>query len=186
MAAVNLSDAEELDESRFMPSGRSVAFRREAIEAAGGYPEWLDIGEDMYVNHRWRELGLDMRLAPDAIVHWRLRPTLAESWRQYFKYARGDAIAGMYPERHALRFGAYSGALYAWSSNRRLPKLLALAAGAAYAATPVRRALSRFDDPADRAKAAVAVPALMAFIDTAKMVGYLAGLVRRGHGRPHR
>ena len=31
-------------------------------------PEWLAIGEDMWVNHRWRELGLDMRFAPDAVV----------------------------------------------------------------------------------------------------------------------
>ena len=88
-----------------MPSARSVAFRRGAIEAAGGYPEWLAIGEDMWVNRRWRELGLDMRFAPDAVVHWRLRPTLRATWAQYFRYARGDAQAGMFPERHALRFG---------------------------------------------------------------------------------
>ena len=182
IAAVNLPSADELAEDRFMPSGRSVAFRRGAIEAAGGYPEWLDIGEDMYVNHRWRELGLDMRLAADAVVNWHLRPTLGETWKQYFGYARGDAIAGMYPERHALRFAAYSGALHAWSSKRRLPKLVTVVAGAAYAWKPIRRALGRFEDPSDRAKAVLAIPALMAFIDAAKMAGYLAGLPagRRG------
>jgi glycosyltransferase involved in cell wall biosynthesis len=179
MAAVNLPEADEIDEATFMPSGRSVAFRRGAIEAAGGFPEWLDIGEDMYVDHRWRELGLDMRLAPGAVARWRLRPTLAATWAQYFRYARGDAIAGMYPERHALRFGVYSGALYAWSSRSRLLKLITLASGAAYAAKPVKRALTRFDDPVDRAKAAVAVPALMAFIDAAKTGGYVAGLLHR-------
>ena len=64
MAAVNLPlDAERGrrgDAScRARARSRSVA---SAIEAAGGYPEWLDIGEDMWVNHRWRELGLDMRV----------------------------------------------------------------------------------------------------------------------------
>lgn len=44
------------------------------------------------------------------------------------------------------------------------------------AAVPIRRALSRFGDPIERAGAVVAVPALMAFIDAAKMSGYLAGL----------
>ncbi len=179
MACVSLPDAEEVDEARFMPSGRSVAFRREAIEAAGGYPEWLDIGEDMYVDHSWRELELDMRLAAGAIANWRPRPTLAETWTQYFRYARGDAVAGMYPERHALRFGAYSGALLAWSSRSRLLKAGTAAAGAAYATKPILRALRRFEDAGERAAAVVAVPTLMAFTDAAKMTGYVAGLLAR-------
>ena len=179
MTCVNLPEPEELDEATFMPSGRSLAFTREAIDGAGRYPEWLDIGEDMYVNHRFRELGLEMRLAPDAVVNWPLRRTLGETWRQYFRYARGDAIAGMYPERHALRFGAYSAALYAFSTNGRLRKLAALAAIGANAARPIRRATTRFEDPAERARAIVSVPALMAIVDVAKMSGYLAGLRHR-------
>ena len=126
LASVNLpSDADEVDPAAFMPSARSVAFRRGAIESAGGYPEWLDIGEDMWVNHRWRELRLDMRFVPDAVVRWRLRPTMRATWAQYFRYARGDAQAGMYPERHALRFGVYAGLAVAVGSRRRWPKALA-------------------------------------------------------------
>jgi glycosyltransferase involved in cell wall biosynthesis len=186
MAAVNLPlEASEVDASRFMPSGRSVAYRRSAIEAAGGYPEWLAIGEDMWVNHRWRELGMDMRFAPDAVVHWRLRPDLRSTWVQYFRYACGDAQAGMYPERHALRYGVYLGAAAAIRSRRTLPKLAAAAGAAAYARTPLRRAWRRLGDPRERALATLAVPALMAFIDTAKMAGYAAGLAstRRSRGR---
>jgi glycosyltransferase involved in cell wall biosynthesis len=179
IAAINVPEPEELNERTFMPSSRSVAFRREAIAAAGGYPEWLDIGEDMYVNHRWRELGTQMRLAREAVVLWPMRPTLAATWRQYFKYARGDAIAGMHPDRNALRFVVYSGALYAWGSKGAGRKLLALAGAGTYAAKPVHRAMSRFTEPKDKAKAAAAVPALMAFVDLAKMAGYVGGMTRR-------
>ncbi|HZP89956.1 MAG TPA: glycosyltransferase [Actinomycetota bacterium] len=179
MAAVNLPDPAELDESRFLPSGRSVAFRREAIEAVGGWPEWLDIGEDMYVDLRWRELGLDMRLAREAVVHWRLRGSLAGTWAQYFRYARGDAIAGMHPDRNALRFGVYGAALWALGSRRRLPQAATVLGAAARAARPVRRALARLERPGERASALVAVPALMAFTDVAKMAGYAAGLLAR-------
>ncbi len=175
MACVNLPDAEEIDEVTFMPSARSVAFRREAIEAAGGYPEWLDIGEDRYVDHRWRELGLAMRFVPGAIVHWRLRASLRETWVQYFRYARGDAIAGMHADRHALRFAVYGAGLFAWGSRGRLRKAATVAAGGAYVAGPVRRALVRFDDPIQRAAAVAAIPGLMAFLDLAKMAGCLAG-----------
>jgi len=183
MAAVNLPfAADEIDPSRFMPSARSVAFRREAIEMAGGYPEWLPIGEDMWVNQRWRELGLDMRFAPDAVVHWRLRPSLRRTWLQYFRYARGDGQAGMYPERHALRFGVYAGLMIAVGSRRTWPKLLAGAGAVAYARTPLTRAWRRFPDPGERALATAIVPALMAWIDTAKMAGYAAGLIDRSRG----
>jgi len=182
MAAVNLPDPEAWEEATFMPSGRSVAFRRDAIQAAGGYPEWLAIGEDMYVDRRWRELGMDMRLARDAVAWWRLRPDLRSTWIQYVRYARGDAIADMYPERHALRFAVYAGALFAWSSRSRVLRFGTLVGGAVYAATPLRRVMRRVDDPIDQAKAAVAVPALMGFVDAAKMTGYVAGQwARRRH-----
>jgi glycosyltransferase involved in cell wall biosynthesis len=180
LAAVNFPiDAREIDPARFMPSARSVAFRRDAIEAAGGYPEWLAIGEDMWVNHRWRELRLDMRFAPDAVAHWRLRPTLRATWLQYFRYARGDGQSGMYPQRHALRYSAYLGGAAALSARRRLPVLAAAVGAAAYARTPVRRAWRRLDAPHERAAATAVVPALMAWIDTAKMAGYAVGLADR-------
>lgn len=185
MAAVNLPDPDEWDEASFMPSGRSVAFRRSAIEAAGGYPEWLAIGEDMFVNHRWRDLGMDMRLARDAVAWWRLRPDLRSTWIQYFRYARGDAIAGMYPGRHALRFGVYGGALYALGSRGAWRKLAALGGAAAYAAAPIRRAIAGAGEPAGDIRVAAAVPALMAFVDVAKMAGYLAGLVVRTRSGRH-
>jgi glycosyltransferase involved in cell wall biosynthesis len=181
LASVNLPlDAAEVDPSRFMPSARSVAFRRGSIDAVGGYPEWLAIGEDMWVNRRWRELGLDMRFAPDAVVRWRLRPTLGATWAQYFRYARGDAQAAMYPERHALRFAAYAGGAAALASSRRWPKVAAAAGAVAYAHQPVRRAWRRMQDPRERVVATIVVPALMGFIDTAKMAGYAIGLVDRG------
>ncbi len=180
VAAVNLPlDARGVDAARFNPSHRSVAFRREAIDAVGGYPEWLPIGEDMWVDQRWRELGMDMRLAPDAVVRWRLRRGLAATWRQYFRYAKGDAQAGMHPERHAVRFAVYAGLVAALASGRTGAKLLALAGAIAYARTPVTRGWARSRGPRDRAVATAAVPALLGFLDAAKMAGYAAGLADR-------
>jgi glycosyltransferase involved in cell wall biosynthesis len=170
---------DEVDPSTFMPSARSVAFHRDAIDAVGGYPEWLAIGEDMWVNHRWRERGLDMRMAPDAVARWRPRPTLAATWRQYFRYARGDAHAGMYPERHAIRFVTYAGLLGAVATRRAWPKALVVMGALAYARTPVRRAMRRARSPRDRALSVLAVPALLAFTDAAKMSGYVVGLMDR-------
>jgi hypothetical protein len=64
-------------------------------------------------------------------------------------------------------------------SDKRLPRLVAAAAGTAYAYRPISRALRRVPGIPEKTAAALAVPALMALIDAAKMCGYLAGLPRR-------
>jgi hypothetical protein len=85
----------------------------------------------------------------------------------------------MYPERHALRFGVYAGLTTALGSRRTWPKVLAAAGAAVYACRPVLRAWRRMPDARERAAATVVVPALMGWIDTAKMAGYAVGLVDR-------
>jgi glycosyltransferase involved in cell wall biosynthesis len=178
-AAVAVPEPWELREERFMPSARSVAFRREAFLAGGGYPEWLAIGEDMYLNHAWREAGVRMELVPDAVAFWRARRGLAGHWRQYRNYAEGDAVARMYPRRHAIRFAVYGGLAAALVARRRGALVLAAVGAVAYAGPPLARAVRRIPSPGRRAAAIAAVPALMAFTDAAKMTGYVRGLLAR-------
>lgn len=178
VAAASLPEPEEVRPG-WMPSSRSIGFRREAFDAVGGYPEWLDIGEDMHLNHRWKAAGVRIGLATDAVTFWRLRATPAATWRQYAGYAEGDALAGMYPHRHLIRFSVYGMALAAMATRNRWLLGLAAAGSAVHAARPLRRAWLRSPQPASRAAAVAAVPAVMAFIDGAKMWGYLRGLSRR-------
>jgi hypothetical protein len=178
-AATNMPEPEEVGPG-WLPSSRSVAFRREALEAAGGYPEWLPVGEDMYLNHRLLDIGARIQLAPDAVVAWRVRPTVRATWRQYARYAKGDAVAGMYPRRHAARFAAYGLAGLAIATRSAPLLALGAAGGLAYARRPVTRAWRRFEtDPSRRMAAVAAVPAAMVLIDTAKMAGYASGLALR-------
>jgi len=175
-AAISIKEPEELREDTYMPSARSVAFRRDAFERAGGYPEWMGLGEDMYLNHRWRELGVRMDLALDAVVARRPRPDVAAYLRQFAGYAEHDARGGMHAGRHALRFAAYGALAVAVASRRRGLLALAVAAGGLYAARPVRRAWRRMPSPGRRLAALGAVPGLMAVTDLAKMAGYLRGI----------
>jgi glycosyltransferase involved in cell wall biosynthesis len=94
LAAVSVKDPDEIRPG-WMPSHRSVAFHRSVFERAGGYPEWLEIGEDMYLNHQFGRVGARMALAREAVAYWRPRPTLGETWKQYGRYAEGDARAEM-------------------------------------------------------------------------------------------
>jgi glycosyltransferase involved in cell wall biosynthesis len=177
---LNLPGADEIDAERFMPSSRSVAFHRTVWERAGGYPEWLDIGEDMYFDFAVLRIGARRRFVPDAIVRWRPRSTLGGFVRQYFRYARGDAVAGMYPRRHVLRFGSYAATIAALAAATRWPWLVAVPiAGAGFWLRPAYRRAWRRLRPAERAAAFVALPFLLVLQDAAKMAGYIAGLPRR-------
>ncbi|MBN2027623.1 MAG: glycosyltransferase [Actinobacteria bacterium] len=172
----------EVRAGHFMPSSRSLAFRREVWEAAGGYPDWLEIGEDMYFNHTWKYLGIKYTVAKDALVYWRMRRNLRALLRQYFLYARGDGEAGMYLQRHLLRFGTYGWLAFCIASprGRRLAAPTA-AAAALYTGRRWLRIPSYLEGRPAREKVA-AVPCislLMLAIDGAKMAGYLAGLARR-------
>jgi glycosyltransferase involved in cell wall biosynthesis len=176
VAATNMPEPGEIGPG-WLPSSRSVAFTRSALDAAGGYPEWLPVGEDMFLDRRFVELRLRIQPAVDAVVYWRVRPSLAATWRQYARYAHGDAVAGMYPRRHAARFGAYAFALTAVGTRSRVLRAAALAGGVAYAATPVRRGWRRFaGSPPKRFASLLGIPAAMAFIDLAKMAGFLRGV----------
>ena len=180
MSCLNLPDADEVDPDRFMPSSRSVAFRREVWEQAGGYPEWLPIGEDMYFDFKIVESGASRRFVPEAMVHWHLRPDIGSTFRQYFRYARGDGRSGMYPERHALRFLTYGAACaVAAAGMRRRWLLWLLPVGASARMRPAyRRALRRLPQT-EAAASLVALPVLEAVLDAAKMAGYVAGRIDR-------
>ena len=108
MAATNLPDPTDLREATFNPSARSLAFRRSALTAVGGWPEWLDVGEDMWVDLAWRRRGAVMRLARDAVVGWPLRGSLGATWTQYRRYARGAGRASRPSRRRAIRFATYA------------------------------------------------------------------------------
>jgi glycosyltransferase involved in cell wall biosynthesis len=179
-SCLNIPDADEVSGERFMPSSRSIAFRREVWEKAGGYPEWLDVGEDMYFNFRVLEAGFVREFVPGAVVTWALRSDLRGFLRQYYRYARGDGLSTMYPHRHALRFGAYSAAAAVAAAAIRRPVLWSLpgALSVAWLAPSYARAWRRLR-PTEKLLAAPALPLLHAAMDLAKMAGYTAGILRR-------
>lgn len=183
VACATIPLPEEVDDERFMPSSRSIAFRRKVWEELGGYPEWLETGEDMYFNFRWKEKGTRYKVVKDAVVFWPMRDSLRSIFRQYFRYARGDGVAGMYPHRHLLRFSAYLGLALSLSLRRK--KSILLMTGLAFVyIRPFWKRVGAYvsGGMARRALAYAATPLILFFIDLAKMAGYLDGLRLRFRG----
>lgn len=178
VTCLTVPEASEVSPERFMPSSRSIAFRREVWERAGRYPGWLDVGEDMYFNFRVLESGAERVFVPDAVVTWRPRSTLRSFLRQYYRYARGDGEARMYPRRHAVRFGAYAVATALLVLSFRWPLLVIVPAfgAGAWLAPAIARVFRRMDR--GRLAAGALLPVLAAMMDAAKMAGYVAGRLR--------
>jgi glycosyltransferase involved in cell wall biosynthesis len=190
MGATVLPERRDIDPKTFLPSSRSAAFRRRAVEGIGGYPEWIDFCEDLILDFRLRARYGPFAFAPDAVVHFRPRRSLGAFLKQYYQYARGDGKANLFFRRHLIRYLTYlaalplivaAGALFsAWW-------LLLLLAGGGYMVwTPYRRLLNQWSGlPVGQKIAAVIwVPIIRVAGDLAKMAGYPAGLVWRWRHNP--
>lgn len=183
LGATVLPSVEEIVPSRFLPSSRSVAFRKAAWQAAGGYPEWLDFCEDIVFDLALRERGAQRIFSPEAVVWFRPRGGLRSFWHQYFHYARGDGKAHLWSKRHAIRYVTYSAlaALAALGKRGRWLWPLVAVAGSCYVQRPYRRlapALASMT-PAQRLCAITLVPVIRAVGDGAKMCGYPVGVLWR-------
>lgn len=187
MSAAVLPLVDEIDPATFLPSSRSVAFRRLVWEATGGYPEWLDYCEDLIFDlrvKRWLQKKSRPLLAfvPEALVAFRPRGSLPTFWKQYYRYARGDGKADLWRKRHAARYLTYLVALPSilmlMLAVHPLMGLLALPGAAVYLRQPYIR-LARLR-PANTALpkilyAIILVVLIRVIGDVAKMAGYPAG-----------
>ncbi len=185
MGATVLPVVADVDPEGFLPSSRSVAFRRKAWEKAGGYPEWLDFCEDLVFDFALLDAGCRFCFAPRAVAYFRPRSSLGAFWRQYFQYARGDGKADLWRRRHAIRYLTYFVcAPLAVALGLIVHPLwwLPLPVGVAvYLWTPYRRLWPMLEGLSlpEKVEALLWVPIIRLWGDVAKMIGYPVGVLWR-------
>lgn len=193
LGATTLPLAREIDAASFLPSSRSIAFRKAAALRVGLYPEWLDFCEDLVFDLRLRGAAGPFAFEPRALAHFRPRATPRQYFRQYYFYARGDGKANLWFKRHLVRYATYlllaplifaAGVLI-----HPLLWCLYLIGGAAYLRQPYRRLpvllrRSRRSSPIVWLYCLVAIPWLRFVGDLAKMLGYPAGWRWRRRQQP--
>ncbi len=190
LGAATLPELGDVDPATFLPSSRSVAFTRTAWADAGGYPEWLDYCEDLVFDFRVLAAHGPAAFAPAAVARFRPRPSLRAFARQYYLYARGDGKAGLWPVRHAIRYGTYGilapGAVLA-GVYFHPAAWLGLGAGLAWMLRPAYRRLVRQWGGlagADKLRCVAWIPVIRVTGDGAKMAGYPVGVWWRRRHRP--
>lgn len=186
LAATTLPALGDIRPDKFLPSSRSLAFRKRVWDKIARYPEWLDYCEDLVFDLELRAAGCLFTFAPKARVYFRPRPTLAAFFRQYYLYARGDGKANLWFKRHLIRYLTYLVALpltlAAFFSGWRLASLVIWVLGlSAMFFTPYSRLLSLArGEPSPRfIRASLWIPLIRVTGDVAKMIGYPVGVAWR-------
>jgi glycosyltransferase involved in cell wall biosynthesis len=185
MGATVLPTRSDIDPSTFLPSSRSIAFYKSAWEAVGGYPEWLDYCEDLVFDQALYEKYGPFLFEDRAVAYFRPRGSLRAYFRQYYRYARGDGKASLWPIRHAIRYLTYLVGLplilrLIWREKWPGWLLLVLGIGT-YSRRPAKRLWGStwgWPPPA-RIRAFALIPVIRFVGDVAKMLGYPAGLIWR-------
>ena len=88
------------------------AYRRQALDAAGGFDPAMAYGEDEELNHRVRLAGWRILFHPSMRFTYRVRPTLSALFRQYFRYGRARvAVVRKHPSFFRLKHAAPAAAI---------------------------------------------------------------------------
>jgi len=83
--------------TNFLPSARSLAFRKMTFEKLSGFPELMsDTAEDSLFAVNVIRQGIKIHRQKNARVLWQMPYTLTDGMKKFFKYAQGDARSGIW------------------------------------------------------------------------------------------
>ncbi len=86
---------DKVNPQTFLPASRSLAIRKEAFWRVGGFPEQFSDNEDFVFANRLKKEGVKIVFQKRAIVNWFPRSNLKGFWTMIYRFARGDARAGL-------------------------------------------------------------------------------------------
>lgn len=98
---------DQVDEKSFLPSSRSMAFKKSIWKKLDGFPEQFDRNEDYVFAKRLQKAHANIVFAKNAIVYWFPRENLSKAFWMFFHFAAGDAQAKIFRPKVILLFIRY-------------------------------------------------------------------------------
>jgi len=167
----------EIDDKTFIPSTRSISFKKECWEKAGGFNEKFILGEDTYFGVVLRKLGFKIYFNKNAVVNWDAESSFFSMVKKLFNYSLWDSIGGFserfYYKKMVIVSGAVSLVLFSFL-NFTFFYLLLLFTGYFTAKTFIRA----------KKKSISLLPSLIVVLlkpvyDAVQSIGFLSGKIRR-------
>ena len=177
---VEIPPAVEIGPAAMLSSSSSVAFSKTMWDRVGGYPEWLQLGQDKAFDRAVRDAGAVFRFVPSARSSWNPRQTLLGYVAHTFDTSRAEGRATLDSDAAIRLLTTYLGGAAALLVFRR-SVAVRIAAGALVAAHigPFLRRVwrTREGSPDGLAPRLLATVAVVVGGDAAKVAGYPVGRV---------
>ncbi len=107
LASYTCTMSDKLNTKTFLPSSRSVAFRKKAWDKVRGYPEKLNTCEDLVFDLKLKQANFTFVMVQNAIVYWPQRTNIVQAAKQFFSYAQGDGQARYFRWTTPFLFARY-------------------------------------------------------------------------------
>lgn len=91
----------------FLPSARSMAIRKYVWKKEGGFPQEFSSNEDYVFSRKLKKGGRKIVLRKNAIAYWFPRENIVQAFLMFFKFAVGDASAGVLRPKAILTMVRY-------------------------------------------------------------------------------
>lgn len=106
IAAATIPSKNEFQKD-WLPSSRSVAFKKSLWFKVGGYPEWIPICEDVIFDLKLKKIGARFEYIREPLVFWQPRKTLKKYFKQLYKYTKSDGHGKLWLNRQLTRYIMY-------------------------------------------------------------------------------
>lgn len=179
LAAYTSVMPDRVDKNNFLPSSRSVAFKKSAWSAVNGYPEELNYCEDLVFAKKMKEQGFKFITQMNALVYWPQQHSIFAAAKQFFRYAVGDGQAFYIRPQTPLLFARYLIALlllifFLITRNESVVYIL-ITGLILYIVWAIRKNYRYVSDM----KAVVWLPILQFVSDIAVMCGMIVGVIKK-------
>ena len=177
----------KFDPRWFLPSGRSVAFRKSTWESVGGYSESLQwAGEDTLFNYKVIKKDIKIVRVPSAYVYWEVPKTLRETFIKFYKYSLGDAQTKIWwhPGKNLATHNIKIMSIYARYIFLFFIALFAIFSSfffyilIIYIVTYFFWSIWKLIEDVDTTKARLYIPLIQVLSDFAVMTGFLVGTTK--------
>lgn len=98
---------DKVDKDNFLPATRSMLIKKNLWKKVGKFDETLNDNEDYDFAKKLEESGVKIGFAKSAIVNWMPRSSFKDFIKMIYRFARGDAFAGIFRPKVLLIFGRY-------------------------------------------------------------------------------
>lgn len=178
----------KFDGRTFIPSARSMAFRKSVWEKVGGFNEDMHkAGEDTLFNYEVVKNDITVVRVPEALVDWMVPNTWQEIAHKFFSYALGDAETNIWwhPTKrfktHNIKiltiYGRYLLLLTFFFAGLSMPFVFFMFI--CLLTTYLGWAMWKMKDDVSELQARAYVPIVQVVSDFAVMTGFFAGQLRK-------